>query len=260
MALERPYVDIGDNSAVATSLFRAVGVIAGGFLVLALFQSLAYELIDVSTAEQLRQVPLRYAAVSALPGLSFVVASLGYMRMRDDRSLFGISLPASRDLLWIGIGLVSIVAAYLLASGLITAISALLSTLFGISVAAGENAIIGVIEANPEVILYLIPVTVFVVAPGEELLFRGVVQGLLRRSLGVVPAIAGASLLFGGIHVFSISSGDAWTYVLVATALGAVLGTIYEYTENLVVPIVVHAVWNAALFTLTYYQVMGLPA
>ena len=257
MALERPYVDVGDNNAVATSLVRALGVIAGGFLVLILFQSLAFELLNIASTEQLRRAPLSYAAVSALPGLSFVVASIGYMQLREDRSLFGISLPTSRDLLWVGVGLAGIVAAYLLASGLIAVISTLLSTLFGITVAAGENAIIGVIEANPEIILYLIPVTVFVVAPGEELLFRGVVQGLLRRSLGVGPAIAVASLLFGGIHIVSISSGDAWTYVLVATALGAVLGLAYEYTENLVVPIIVHAIWNAALFVLTYYQVMG---
>jgi len=257
MALERPYIDVGDSNVVATSLVRAVGVIAGGFLVLILFQSLAFGLMGISSTEQLRQLPLLYAAVSALPGLSFVVASIGYMQMRDDRELFGISLPSPSDLLWIGGGLVGIVAAYLLASSLVTVISTLLSTLFGITVSAGENTIIGVIEANPEIVLYLIPVTVFVVAPGEELLFRGVVQGLLRRSLGVVPAIAGASLLFGGIHVVSIGSGDAWTYVVVASALGAVLGAAYEYTENLVVPIVIHAVWNAALFALTYYQVMA---
>jgi len=260
MALERPYVDVGENGAVATSLFRAVGVIAGGFLVLVLFQSLAFELLDIASTEQLRQTPLRYAAVSALPGLSFIVASLAYMQLRDDRELFGVSVPSSRDWLWTGVGLVGIVAAYLLASGLITIISTVLSTLFGITVAAGENTIIAVIEANPEVILYLIPVTVLVVAPGEELLFRGVVQGVLRRSLGVGPAIAGASLLFGGIHILSVGSGDAWTYVLVATALGAVLGLVYEYTENLVVPIVIHAIWNAALFGITYYQVMGVPS
>jgi membrane protease YdiL (CAAX protease family) len=144
-----------------------------------------------------------------------------------------------------------------LMSALLAVVSSLLSELFGITVSAGQNTIVELIRANPETVLFLIPVTALLVAPGEELLFRGVVQGLLRRSLGVVPGIVGASLIFGGIHIVSISSGDAWTYIVVATALGIVLGTAYEYTENLAVPIVIHALWNSSLFVLIYYQVTG---
>jgi membrane protease YdiL (CAAX protease family) len=99
----------------------------------------------------------------------------------------------------------------------------------------------------------MIPVALFFVGPAEELLFRGVVQGLLRRSFGVVPGLLGASALFGVGHYLAISSGSAWTYLLVAGALGLVLGAVYEYTENIVVPAITHGLWNAGLFVINYY-------
>jgi membrane protease YdiL (CAAX protease family) len=73
---------------------------------------------------------------------------------------------------------------------------------------------------------------------GEELLFRGVVQGTLDRWLGSWPGLAAASLLFGLMHPFSL------TYVLVAAGFGAYLGWLWTTTDNLLVVIVAHGLYD----------------
>ena len=73
---------------------------------------------------------------------------------------------------------------------------------------------------------------------GEEMLFRGVIQGALSRLLGPAAGIAAASVLFGLFHPISL------TYVIVAGALGAYLGIIWLTSGNLLTPIVAHAVYD----------------
>jgi len=256
MSLPGPYVDFDEGGVVAQSLVRAVGVVAGGFLVLIVFQSLFFALAGIESAAQLRQAPTLWAAASALPGLSFGVAAVAYVRARDE-SLFEVGVPTPRQVGIVVVGFLALVVVNQLMQGVLSVLSTLLSELFGVTVDAGQSSVVTTLQANPWVVALAIPVTILFVAPGEELLFRGVVQGLLRRSTGTVPAIVGAGLLFGSIHLVSIESGDGWTYVLVATVLGIVLGTLYEYTENLVVPIAVHGLWNSALFLLIYSQATG---
>ncbi|MBV9124292.1 MAG: CPBP family intramembrane metalloprotease [Planctomycetes bacterium] len=73
---------------------------------------------------------------------------------------------------------------------------------------------------------------------GEEMLFRGVLQGALGRWLGLWAGFAVASLLFGLLH--SITP----IYALLAALLGAYLGWLYLATGNLLVPIAAHAFYD----------------
>ncbi len=74
---------------------------------------------------------------------------------------------------------------------------------------------------------------------GEEILFRGVAQPWLARVSGSVPfALYVASLLFGLAHPVSR------TYVILAALIGAYLGGLLLWTENLLVPIVTHAAYD----------------
>lgn len=80
---------------------------------------------------------------------------------------------------------------------------------------------------------------------GEELLFRGAVQGWLTQSLGTGAAIAVASVLFGLVHFVS------FTYFLVATGLGLLLGTAYALSGSLALVMIWHAIYDViALFCL----------
>ncbi|MGO1749485.1 MAG: lysostaphin resistance A-like protein [Marinobacter sp.] len=80
---------------------------------------------------------------------------------------------------------------------------------------------------------------------GEELLFRGAVQGWLAAHTNTTTAVLVASVLFGLVHYAS------FTYFVVATCLGLVLGLAYALTDSLLVAIVWHGVYDMiALFCL----------
>lgn len=83
---------------------------------------------------------------------------------------------------------------------------------------------------------------------GEELLFRAAVQGGLLEHTGPVTAVLGASVLFGLVHYVS------FTYFLVATGLGLILGVAYAVSESVVLVMTWHAVYDmVALFCLLRY-------
>ena len=75
---------------------------------------------------------------------------------------------------------------------------------------------------------------------GEELLFRGVLQGGLAQKLGPWLALGVASLLFGLAHFVN------WSYALVACVMGGYLGGLWLASGNLLTPIVTHAVYDLA--------------
>lgn len=89
---------------------------------------------------------------------------------------------------------------------------------------------------------------------GEELLFRGLIQGGLTLWLvpalgpgsGTALALVVASVLFGLAHYLSLE------YAVFATVLGMMLGAMFIVTGNLLVPILAHAIYDfVALLILT---------
>ncbi|MBL3558928.1 MULTISPECIES: CPBP family intramembrane glutamic endopeptidase [Marinobacter] len=83
----------------------------------------------------------------------------------------------------------------------------------------------------------LIALSVFA-GVGEELLFRGAIQGWLTQHVPDATAIVLASLVFGLVHYLS------FTYFVLATGLGLVLGAVYALTDSLVLVMVWHAVYD----------------
>ena len=88
---------------------------------------------------------------------------------------------------------------------------------------------------------------------GEEMLFRGLLQaGLidwLPGTRGVVLGLVAASVVFGLCHWVS------HTYAVLAGVMGLYLGVVLLVTENLLAPIVTHAVYDfAALMYLLRYR------
>jgi membrane protease YdiL (CAAX protease family) len=81
---------------------------------------------------------------------------------------------------------------------------------------------------------------------GEELLFRGLIQAALTNWLGVAAGIVIASLLFGLAHIITP------TYAVLAALIGVYLGWVWIAADNLLAPIVAHALYDfAALAYLT---------
>jgi membrane protease YdiL (CAAX protease family) len=73
---------------------------------------------------------------------------------------------------------------------------------------------------------------------GEEMLFRAVLQGAFARWGHVWLALAVASALFGLMHAVTTA------YAVLATLMGAYLGWLYLYADNLLAPALSHALYD----------------
>jgi membrane protease YdiL (CAAX protease family) len=82
---------------------------------------------------------------------------------------------------------------------------------------------------------------------GEELLFRGwlmqALTGNMHTSSGyeIAFGIALSSLVFGFAHPMST------LYIVLASMMGGIFGTLYWYFDNLLVPIAAHWIYDAAM-------------
>jgi len=77
---------------------------------------------------------------------------------------------------------------------------------------------------------------------GEEFFFRGLIQLGLSDVCGVGLAILLTSLLFGLAHAITL------TYVILAFIISLYLGFLFDWTDNLFVPIAVHALYDFFVF------------
>ncbi|MFC6836069.1 CPBP family intramembrane glutamic endopeptidase [Halomarina ordinaria] len=167
------------------------------------------------------------------------------------RSFVGVRVPTTRDLVWI-------VSGYVLA----------MVANFGVGIArlllgveSAQNSVIDIVLPQPELLLLLIPASFLLVGPGEELLFRGIVQGRLRESFGPIVGIGLATLIFIVVHYPSLTGTPEGRAVYIAgLALPAlVFAVAYEATDNVVVPAVIHGAYNATLFALAYVALTYAP-
>jgi membrane protease YdiL (CAAX protease family) len=81
----------------------------------------------------------------------------------------------------------------------------------------------------------------FAAGLGEEMLFRGVVQTALMNQFDDAPtlAIGVAAVLFGALHLVTPA------YAVLATVAGAYLGWLYFLSGQLVMPILVHGLYDS---------------
>jgi sodium transport system permease protein len=87
--------------------------------------------------------------------------------------------------------------------------------------------------------IYLLIFTVTALpALGEELLFRGFIFTGITYNLGKTSALIFSSLLFGLMHFLL-------PYVILMTLFGLILGLLLILTNSIIVPILVHFLYNA---------------
>ncbi|PSQ54242.1 CPBP family intramembrane metalloprotease [Halobacteriales archaeon SW_12_67_38] len=178
-------------------------------------------------------------------GIAFGGVALGYLRYRGlGRGYIGAHVPSILDGVTavIGYGL-ALVAVFL---------GAILITLTQVEPA--ENQVGTIAVENPEVLLLLIPASFLLIGPGEELLFRGVVQGRLREGFGPVVGVLLASVIFAAIHFTALTGGVGGRLATIGILFfpSLVFGSAYELTDNIAVPAFIHGAYNATLFTGLY--------
>ena len=232
----------GVRAVTAVLVVSGLGLGAGVALVLALSVLLVGVGLDPS--------PLALLVISlvSIQGVAFGGVALLYLRFRGRPvTSVGVRLPSVRELL-------IVVAGY--ATAFIAAITG--AIVIGITGApAGENQVAEFASTDPSVLLWLIPASFLLIGPGEELLFRGIVQGRLRETFDRVPGVVLASALFAAVHFAALTGGAGGRLVTIAVLFfpALVFGAVYELTDNLVVPALVHGAYNATLFAFAYLAI-----
>jgi membrane protease YdiL (CAAX protease family) len=94
-------------------------------------------------------------------------------------------------------------------------------------------------EVGPQIYMAIMAVGVAPVA--EEILFRGILYPFVKRDAGALRACLLLSMLFGAVHLTLMA-------FLPLTFLAIALTWLYERTNNLVAPILVHSFFNLANF------------
>lgn len=170
---------------------------------------------------------------------------------RHDASFLDLDLPDRWDVAYVVGGLVALTA-------LLVAISIAANAL---GIGLSEHSLTEQAQdGNPTVVLLLIPASILFVGPGEELIFRNLVQKRLGETFSTWGSIGLASVVFATIHFPAYATAALPTILgslVVVFALSILLGWLYARTEKLVVPALTHGLYNGFQFTILYFEVAG---
>jgi membrane protease YdiL (CAAX protease family) len=173
--------------------------------------------------QALFEVTLMATAIGVVSSASVQGAAL-----RDDLALLGLRRFATSGYGWVAAGLASYYAA-------VVAYASLVTTPKQKDVARDLGLNAGPLAAVPVVLV------IAVLAPiAEEIFFRGMLFGGLRRRLSTVPAAAISALVFGALHA---TTGISAVPPLII--FGFVLALLYEKTGSLVPGMIAHMINNS---------------
>lgn len=154
---------------------------------------------------------------------------------------FGLR-PTTRRWIWIGVGL----------GVLFVPLSILVST--------GTQKLLGLPSESPQMPLlapegfswtaYVVILVLggILVPLAEEIFFRGLVYGWLRRVWSVPAGVTVSALIFGLIHGFVI-------VVVAAAMIGIALALLYEKSRSLWPPAVLHMVFNSISLSFMFAEI-----
>ncbi|WP_440769888.1 lysostaphin resistance A-like protein [Natronorubrum sp. DTA28] len=241
-------VGVADRTGVSgQGLFHRLGQtvemtvlgVAGlvGITVASIFLSIPVQLTG-GEGPELAWTVIEYLAFAI--GLGGV--AVGYLALRErDLSFIDLERPTLRTVGWIVVGLILILGANL-------GISALMGAL---GIESSEHTTTQRVVENPDLLYVIIPAMVLVVGPFEELLYRNIVQKSLYETFSRYGAVVVASVVFTLVHILAYATagaGELLASLSLLFVLSLILGVLYERTENLVVPALVHGCYNAVVF------------
>ena len=130
----------------------------------------------------------------------------------------------------------------------------MMAAVIGIFALCGWYKIIGCSFNVAFVYRYLM--AYFVVAVGEEIVFRGIMFRLLDSQFNVWVALIISAIVFGAAHIINPNATVVST-VGISLATGVLFGLLFKYYRTLWVPIGIHWSWNFVQGTVTGCPVSG---
>lgn len=239
------------RKAGATVVGTSIGV--AGIVAIILWSYVFGAFAAVSTPSVLEDAAGRTILSTIATGAGTVTVVALYLRFGDrDLTFLDVRTPDLRGVIYAVVGTLAIFAGNL-AIGL---------AFQEVGVETAQHTIIRTAESDPTILLALVPLSYLVIAPGEELLFRNVVQKRLRTVFSPVAGIVVASAVFAAVHFSAYLSPDSGLLPTLNTlaiifVLALVLGAVYERTGNVVVSMLAHGTFNAIAFAVTYAQLTG---
>jgi membrane protease YdiL (CAAX protease family) len=139
-------------------------------------------------------------------------------------------------------------AIWIVTSGALTSLGvALVGSLIHTPVT--DNPIMELLENRTSAILMAI-FGIAIAPPCEELAFRGFLQPLLVRSLGVLPGIALTAIPFGLLHYREF--GNSWRHAVLIALAGATFGWMRQVTDSTKASALMHSSYNALIFVAVF--------
>ncbi|AGB14744.1 putative metal-dependent membrane protease [Halovivax ruber XH-70] len=166
------------------------------------------------------------------------------------RSYLDLRIPRLRDLGYV-LGGIAALAGIAIVIGLLLGSTGVEST---------DHSSFDRAQGTPELLLVLAVASILVIGPFEELLYRNVIQKGLYEYFSKPGAIVVASVAFASAHLIAYSGGSVGGLLVslgIVFALSLALGIVYARTNNLLVPALVHGLYNAFVFYTQYLELVG---
>lgn len=243
-----------ENSEAAWKpVLIGVGLAGLSILLLLVFTVLSFPLVGALGLSTGAALIIGAAAGQYFGFFGLALAYLRYTRdfeWPDVREYLGVRVPSLKELGIVVGGWFSILV--------LSIIISILISLLEVQSADNESAdqLAESAGTDPLLIAGVFALMFLVVGPCEEILYRGVIQNRLRERFSKVPGIVAASIIFASVHVIALGTTDpiaVLTTISVLAVTALVLGGVYEYTGNLVVPWLVHSIHNSIIFTVVFF-------
>lgn len=245
-------VGVAEYAGVSTAglLHRLIGTLEMVAVAALGLVGISIAMVALSTPVVLVVGELSTFQATVIEYLSFGIGlggvTVGYLSLREyDRSFIDLEIPTLWTVGWIVLGLILILGANVGISWLMTVAD----------IEGSEHTTTQQVAENPDLLLVIVPAMILLVGPFEELLYRNVIQKALYERFSRYGAVVVASVVFTLVHVSAYATAGA-DQILASLSLlfvlSVILGVVYERTENLLVPALVHGCYNATVFAVLF--------
>ncbi len=170
------------------------------------------------------------------PLMSCSALILSTLAFRNLKTSVWPLLRINRTFVWIGIG--HSIALY----GLSRFGVYLMIALFG---NPAQQAIGRIYEIRSQLsVVWIFALIALLIAPAEELVWRGWIQNRLQEKIGQKKAFFLTALIYSGIHAWSLNP----PLLLAAFVLGLHWGYLFRRFQSIVPGLISHVLWDLAIF------------